>query len=511
MPHRLVKHCVWGVALLLMCRPASAQIIPDPAHKNRMVYKGETVTVFNRTIAKPCVLVGPGDPEDLFYNSPQQNIELLTSRKATTTYVAAYLSDFGGGKPGAGAAFDSSLIRWDEYITTLENAGITTFFFFLDDGVRLPQDWKVSFEKIVRKLKHHRLLVWSIAEEYAEALSRSQVEEVAAFIRGLDSEHVIGIHQNHETDFNFNTLSSLDMFLMQYNVASDTAIYNGVYTALLNTRGNRILNLSEVANHGQQLRADLRKWNWAAVMAGASVVQVLNMGRASDPKDQNEPEKYRDCRMMTDFLQGIDFNPLLPRQDLKALHTKWLLAKPGCGYLAYADNEKGSIGIRSLPKGKYFTRWLDVATGAVVEDEVNESGTKRASAFVRPKGFGAEVVLYLQKEKSVLPEERYVLPDQPTDARKLPNHPAVVAFNEERNVETGKAVTVLLRMKSNGPGPFEYKVMGGPKNGKVELKDNDLVYTPSKGFTGTDSILYTVTDKTTGIVSNKAKILFEVK
>lgn len=488
-----------------------AQIARDPQHHSKMVYQDQRVRTFNRTIQKPVVMIGPGDPEDLFYNHPRKHIDLLKSRNAQCTYVAAYLHDFGGGSPGAGKQFDVNLEKWDEYITELEHAGITTVFFFLDDSYKLPDDWKLYFGKIVDKLKHHKLLIWSIVEEYSERLSKEEVEEIGAFIRERDPVHIIGVHQHFGTAFDFNSSEVQDMFAMQYNVDSDTAIYNGVYAALLNTGGKRIINLSEVANHAKQDRVTMRKWNWAAIMGGASIVQILWMGRATDSEhDWNHPDKYKDCRTMSDFLEKTDFNIMLPRQEFAAGGTKWLLAKPGSAYLAYADELTKDFAIKGLAKGEYDIKWLDIASGSAHFGNVNIRDGESVTSFVKPSGVGSEVAMYVQKRKPVNAEPEYALPLAYFD-KKMVFEGSIVAYDDVHTTASGRPVHISLRMKTDLPGPFNYLLRHRPKHGTVRQDGNDWAYIPDPGFVGKDSVTFIVRDIRARINSKEATITIDVK
>lgn len=310
-------------SFVILAQPQTGQIAVDPDNPARMVYWNVKVTINGEQVMKPCVFAGPGDPEDFFYNNTAGNKSMLISKGARCTYITAYMGDFGGGSPGTGAALDSKLTEWEGHITALENAGIIIVFFFYDDGIARPSDWQTSVDKIVNKFKHHKLLIWSVAEEYSEALSTAQVGEVAARIAAADNyDHVIGVHQLNGTSFNFNSNSNLKMFLLQYNQTSAATIHSGLTSAWSNTGGNKILNMAEIADHAKKDRTTVRQWNWAAMMGGASAVQVLWMGRSSDDAGWNAADKYADCARLTDFFQGTTVNKMSPHDDLKAGGTQ---------------------------------------------------------------------------------------------------------------------------------------------------------------------------------------------
>ena len=181
------------------------QIMVDDANPGRMLYHA----YYENGREKPVCFVGPGDPEDFFYNDTTNNLNLLIDRGARCTYITALLQDFGGGNPGTGSAFDAKLEEWEGYITQLEDAGIITIFFFFDDSQSLTGNWEELVDKCVAKFKHHKLLIWSVAEEYSEALTQTQASQVAARIKQQDNyDHIVGIHQLGGNNFDFLTDSN---------------------------------------------------------------------------------------------------------------------------------------------------------------------------------------------------------------------------------------------------------------------------------------------------------------
>ncbi len=371
--------------------PMAGQIIVDPAHPNRLAYRDTYV----QGRLQPCFFAGPGDPEDFFYNNTSENLALLKSRQARCTYITAYLADFGGGSPGSGAALDATLETWETYMAEMENAGIITVFFFLDDSKRLPADWETAVDKIVNRFEHHKLLIWSVAEEYGEVLTPATVSAIAQRIQAADDhDHVIGVHQNSGTRFDFNSDPRLAMFLIQYNASDADAIHRGLLDAVADTQGQKVLNLAEVASHAQQDRATARQWSWAAAMGGVSAVQVFDMGRASDDPAQNDPGKYEDCAILNRFMeQAALLNSMSPRDDLAHGATRWVMADPGTAYIAYATSP-GPMGIREMTAGAYLFRWLDIPSGTIIE-EASVAVPAGDCAWSRPSTIGDEAALYV--------------------------------------------------------------------------------------------------------------------
>ena len=129
-------------------------------------------------------------------------------------------------------------------------------------------------------------------------------------------------------------------------------MHGGLTSAWANTSGQKILNLSEVEDHAKQDRTTVRRWNWAAAMGGASAVQVMWMGRASDRPAWNEQGKYDDCARLMDFMESATLlNTLSPRDDLALGATQWVLAKPGHG-LHCLFHQRRSDGTQRRGRGR---------------------------------------------------------------------------------------------------------------------------------------------------------------
>lgn len=445
LPYCLVL--ILGFFTFLAAAPQQGQIVVDPQHPGRMVYHN-TYTTDGRL--KPVFFAGPGDPEDFFYNNTQANIDLLTSKGARCTYITAYLGDFGGGNPGSGADLDNTLNQWEQYITQLENAGIITVFFFFDDSYAPPSDWQTAVDKIVAKFKHHKLLIWSVAEEYQEALSASQVSEVAARIKGQDDyDHIVGVHQLGSVSFDFNGDANLQMFLIQNNVSGAADIHDGIVSAWGNTGGNKILNMAEIADHAMQDRTTVRRWNWAAALGGASAVQVLWMGRAGDPASQNDQGKYDDCAALMDFMESTDFNFMAPHDELALGASQWVLAQPGVSYIVYADGQSGDVGVKSMTTGSYTLQWLDLNTGARASSSKTVSGGD--NLFARPSGIGGgEVVVWIAGGGGQEQPQLSSVTISPKEASMLVN--GAYTFTAQARDQYGQNFTETMVWSTGGGG-----------------------------------------------------------
>jgi hypothetical protein len=172
-------------------------------------------------------------------------------------------------------------------------------------------------------------------------------------------------------------------------------LHAGCVEAWASTGGRAVLNMSECADHGQRDDAHVRRMNWAAVMGGASAVQVLWMGRASDPPAWNTAKRYDDCATLAEFCESIDFNALVPSDRLALADAEYVLESPGKCYLAYSSHAKKELGVRNLAGGRYALTWLGCDGGHRAEATVDVAGGD--TAWPLPDGFGGEVAVYAKR------------------------------------------------------------------------------------------------------------------
>jgi len=184
------------------------------------------------------------------------------------------------------------------------------------------------------------------------------------------------------------------MFVMQLNDTSASALHSSVKNS--NVNGSKILNMAEAPDHAKQTRTDVRQWNWASIMGGASAAQVLWMGRASDPADWNTVDKFNDCSRITDFMQTTKVNLTTNRDDLARGDTDYVLADPGNFYIVYGDSVGTSLGV-NVQAGTYYVEWFDPIDGDwVIESSQALSAGDRY--LTKPGSIGSEAVLYLELE-----------------------------------------------------------------------------------------------------------------
>ena len=101
------------------------------------------------------------------------------------------------------------LDQWEAWFTQMDAAGIVIFFIFYDDsadpwgGSTMGSSERQFIEDIVNDFKHHRHLIWCVAEEYSEAIPQTRASQVAAEIKTHDSVHAVAVHQLSGIDFDF--------------------------------------------------------------------------------------------------------------------------------------------------------------------------------------------------------------------------------------------------------------------------------------------------------------------
>jgi hypothetical protein len=135
-------------------------------------------------------------------------------------------------------------------------------------------------------------------------------------------------------------------------------------------------------------RTEARRLSWAAALAGAYVM-VHSMDVISTPS-----EALEDCGRIVTFFQSAPFHLMSPRDDLARAGTDYVFGDPSVGYLAYAADLVGDVGLLIPPGGggTFDLRWFDCENGSVVvvPGVVLSEGEHSAA---KPDGFGADVAL----------------------------------------------------------------------------------------------------------------------
>ncbi len=383
----------------------------------RIVVDSENPQWLKRRGGGPFFMCGPGDPEDFLYRGSlrpdgtrdgdqMELIEKMKDTGANCIYLMALRSHGGDGDKTHNPFVDNDprkginakvLAQWEKWFARMDNSGIVIYLFFYDDSAR---PWKTGdvvgkaerdfIRTIVDGFEHHKNLIWCIAEEYQEALSVKRAKNIAAEIRNADDyDHVIAIHKLNGLDFSeFADEPNIDQFAIQYNVSTADALHGGMVSAFRQAKGKYNINMSEAADYGAGEVA--RKKSWACAMGGAYVM-ILGMDIDSTPKSDLE-----DCGRLVRFFESTNFNEMFPHDELAFAGTKYVLARPGFSYIAYAPDLQGEIGLKGLRPGTYEFNWFDCVSGEVARQaRVNvEAGDQR---WKKPRRIGAELAVYIKR------------------------------------------------------------------------------------------------------------------
>lgn len=361
-------------------------------------------------------LCGPGDPEGFLYRGTlnpdgtragdqMELISKLAGTGANCIYLMAVRSHGGDGDATHNPFIDHDpakgvnarvLDQWERWFAEMDRQGIIIYFFIYDDDARV---WNTGDEvagperefvrTLVNRFKHHKHLVWCVAEEYAEKLSPERVRRIAALIRSEDKDHSIAVHKNHGLDFSeFADDPAIDEFAIQYNVPTAEELHAGVVQARREAKGRYNLNLSEAADWGTG--AESRRKCWACAMGGASVM-VLGMDIASTAASD-----LKDCGNVVRFFQEVDREGLEPHDELACGATTYVLADPGKRYVAYSWAAEGPIGLKQMPAGRYTFEWFDCVRGKFVSQAVFEVTTGDRT-WPKPAVIGSEVAVHIRR------------------------------------------------------------------------------------------------------------------
>jgi hypothetical protein len=380
---------------------SSKLIVVDPAHRAWLAHAD----------GSPHFLCAAGDPEGFLYRGTRlpdgtrdgdqmDLINKIAPTGANGIYLMAVRSHGGDGKADENPFVDSNptkgldddiLNQWETWFSAMDAAGVVIYFFFYDDstlvwntGDSVGAEEQAFVEALVDRFEHHDHLVWVIAEEYSEKLSKAKVSKLAEIIRAADDrDHVIGVHQLGGLNFDFPDDPNIDQFTIQYNVPTADQLHQGMVQAFGAANGTYNLNMSEAANHGTGALA--RHKNWAVALGGAYVM-VFEMDIASTAVSD-----LQDCGRLRSFMESTRFFEMAPHDELASGDTDYVLAKPGEAYIAYANGGGTALGIGALQAGNWTLDWFSPSTGSTLQQ--TQTLPAGNASLARPPGFDGEVAM----------------------------------------------------------------------------------------------------------------------
>jgi CubicO group peptidase (beta-lactamase class C family) len=391
-------------------------------------------------------ICGPGDPEDFLYRGRRNPdgtrtgdqmalVEKLARYGGNCIYMQIVRTHGGdaGDDPTQNPFVDSDpkkglderiLAQWEEWFTAMDEHGILIYLFFYDDsasiwdtGNRVGEEERKFVEGIVSSFKHHKNLIWIVAEESEERFSNERVQRLAEVIRWADPHgHLIGNHHLPATTFKaWRKGGALNHFAMQLLDQNDKAHQDAI-DALHEANGRYQIILAENIETKPDVDS-MRRHAWSVAMGGL-MPMIFQMDIANTPV-----EALQQCRYLQTFFESTDFYKMAPHDELRHAGTKYVLADPGRSYIAYSDQSGATLGLRRLPPGACEVRWLDCRTGETLTEQ-HEMADAGDRVFDRPVTFGAECIAWVH-----FASEAYFPPpesdggwrklERPSDVRRL--------------------------------------------------------------------------------------------
>jgi len=183
--------------------------------------------------------------------------------------------------------------------------------------------------------------------------------------------------------------------------------------------GDQVEIINKLMDHGGG-EPDAR-YAWRCAMGGL-MPMMLGMDVATTPV-----EELRRCRQLQKFFEATDFHRLSSHDDLAHGGTRWVLARPGPSYIAYAEDLKGQMGIKAMEAGNYVLTWLDCASGKRAVQAASVSNG--VQTFGRPREIGGWCAVWITRRPGETGATSYFPPpeskggwrklDSPEDIRRL--------------------------------------------------------------------------------------------
>jgi len=252
-------------------------------------------------------------------------------------------------------------------------------------------------------------------------------------------------------------------------------------TAWLNAAGKYNLNMSEATQYGSGATA--RKKHWAIAMGGAYVM-VLGMDIKNTPI-----QDLKDLGYLSQFMTSTNFHDMAPHDELAYSDTEYVLAFPGDSYIAYSSAYTTSMGLKDMTGGQYRLTWFDTQTGESVLIE-NVDVLSGNNHWTKPNSLGNKLALFVKRTSA---SDNVAPVANSMNVSGFQNNP--LAIN-------------LSYTDIDGPGPFSVAITRFPSNGSITGNGTAWTYQANSGFTGTDSLTFTVNDSLAD--SNEASVLIAV-
>jgi len=394
------------------------QIIVDPANPAKLVYNKDDNEDGRLDSFFMC---GPGGPEGFLYgdisggDTPDTVLDKMIKHGGNCIYMQGIRSHGGDGDSDQNPFIDHDpnkgldqnvLNRWEKWFQRMERHGIVIYFFFYDDDVDLWTEDIISpaersyIRGIVGAFEHHPNLIWVVAEEYSESLSKAKVSRLAAEIRQADDyDHIIASHQLPKLAFDHADDPIIDQFAMQLHSRSGPYrdIHRKCLEALENAKGRYNVNLAEQYDWHSELlvagdRDGVRKVNWSAAITGT---YVMHLGTWETDRNRKPPtiEMLEDYRRLYAFMESLnDLSTLSPKDNIVQSGTAWVLGNDN-HFIAYLINGGGVTLDLSGTAGQLAVEWYNPRKGDYITGNPTTGGGNRT--FTAPDN--SDWVLHTKK------------------------------------------------------------------------------------------------------------------
>ena len=370
---------------------------------------------------------GPGDPEDFLCRSATERARIVDRLNGGNTLYVMAVKTHGGDGParcnpwiGGNPSNDLDTEKLNDWYTVLnqaDNKGVVIHFFIYDDdscpwGARtaceartsLGSDERDFIDALVDRFETLSNLVWVVAEEYPDAVRSSRATAIARRIQLRDTAHPVGIHQRTgDTTFDFPNDNNFDVFLMQMGntVRSSQRIHEIIRTEYNAAAGRYAVVLGELLDWHQELldagdRANLRRSNWAAAMAGAAGTLVLGTWApgVTPPTQAMLNDMYR----VHALLKGNDKSDLSNAPSSRLGTTRYVRKNTeNTKILVYSETctRAPYPAVTSLRSGTYRATWMNTVNGTRVTETISSNGGSH-NFGVPPTGIGTECLIWVR-------------------------------------------------------------------------------------------------------------------
>ena len=313
------------------------------------------------------------------------------------------------------------LDQWEEWLDLFEKHGIIVHLEFyndatdvelmgwtLDENGKLHPHEKGFFEGIVNKFKHHKNIIWGI-EESANKLPRARVphfKKLAELIAETDEFHhpivqSFVVFDDPEGDFPEDG-GTTDDYVGDPNIKLVTWLHvrpneddfdkqHQEYLRYVTRDSRHFIVMKNETYHHPRKGMQARRYLWSCAMTGMHNLEAYISA------DKSSDETLKQFGFINQFMEQTDFYNMIPRDDLAAGSTNWVLASPGKSYIAYTYEYKDAMGIKSLWAGKYDLTWMDTETGMQVLEK-NVTVDWQDATWEKPAALGEELVLFVSRQ-----------------------------------------------------------------------------------------------------------------